>query len=154
MRGDPARASYTRHHTCRRIECQCQGKRAGPYRPRLQDSWRFHSGLLHSPGRPTAGGCAPDREQDGVVAVSFIDWCLEEGRVAPGRIRGEWVQVYNPCRVKTIHIVAYSVMYNSRSSPTNVVRTTYTFLPPSSTTFPARIAAEVRGVGVTALKQG
>ena len=29
-------------------------------------------------------------------------------------------------------------------------RTTYIFLPPSSTTFPARIAAEVRGEGVPA----
>ena len=90
---------------------QCQGERAGPYRPRLQDPWRFHSRLLHSPVRPSAGGCATDREQDGVVAVSFIDWCLGEGQVAPGRIRGEWVQVYNPCRVKTIRIAAYSVMY-------------------------------------------
>ena len=35
-----------------------------------------------------------------------------------------------------------------------VVRITYTFLPPSSTTFPARIAAEVRGEGVPTPKQG
>ena len=133
---------------------QCQGERAGPYHPRSQDSWRFHSRLLRSPGRPTAGGRAPNREQDGVVVVSFVDWCLGEGRVAPGRIRGEWVQMYNPCRVKTICIAAYSVMYNSGSGPTNVVRTTYTFLPPSSTIFPARIAAEVRGEGVPAPKHG
>ena len=93
--------------------CQCQGERAGPYRLRSQDPWRLHSRLLHSPGRPTAGGRAPNREHDGVVAVSFIDWCLGEGRVALGRIRGEWVQVYNPCRVKTIRIAAYSVTYNS-----------------------------------------
>ena len=30
-----------------------------------------------------------------------------------GWIRGEWVQVYNPCRVKTMRIAAYSVTYNS-----------------------------------------
>ena len=35
-----------------------------------------------------------------------------------------------------------------------VVRTTYTFLPPSSTTFPTWIAAEVWGEGVPALTQG
>ena len=110
--------------------------------------------MLHSPGRPLAGGRAPNREHDGAVAVSFVDWCLGEGQVALGRICGEWVQVYNPCRVKTIRIAAYSVMYNSGSGPTNVVRTTYTFLPPSSTTFPARIAAEVRGEGVPAPNQG
>ena len=103
--------------------------------PRSQDPWRFHSRLLHSPGRPSAGGRAPNWEQDGVVAVSFVGWCLGEGRVAPGRIRGEWVQVYNPCRVKTIRIAAYSVMYNSGSGPTNVVRSIYTFLPPSSLLF-------------------
>ena len=116
--------------------------------------WRFHSRLLHSPRRPFAGERAPDREQDGAVAISFIDWCLGEGRVAPGWIRGERVQVYNPGRVKTIRIAAYSVMYKSGSDPTNVVRTTYTFLPPSSTIFPARIAAEVRGEGVPTPKQG
>ena len=122
--------------------------------PRSQDPRGFHSRLLHSPGRPSAGGRAPNREQDGAVAVSFIGWSLGEGRVTPGRIRGEWVRVYNPCRVKTICIAAYSVMYNSGSGPTNVVRTTYTFLPPSSTTFPAWIAAEVRGEGVPAPTQG
>ena len=92
---------------------QCQGEWTGPFSPRSQDPWRFHSILLHSPERPYAGGRAPDREHDGAVAVSFVDWCLGEGQVAPGRIRGEWVQVYNPYRVKTIRIAAYSVMYNS-----------------------------------------
>ena len=33
--------------------------------------------------------------------------------------RGEWVQVYNPCRVKSICIAAYSVMYISYSSVTS-----------------------------------
>jgi len=136
MRVDPARASYARHHYCRRIVYQCQGERARPYCPRSQDPLRYHSRLLHSPGRPTAGGRAPNREQDGAVAVSFVDWCLRESRLIPGWIRGEWVQVYNPCRVKTIRIAAYSVMYNSGSGTTNIARTTYTFLPPSSTTFP------------------
>ena len=74
--------------------------------PRLQDPRGFHSRLLHSPGRPSAGGRAPNREQDGAVAVSFVDRCLGEGRAVPGRIRGEWVQVYNPCRVKTIRVAA------------------------------------------------
>jgi len=37
-----------------------------------QDSFEFHSILLHSPGRPLAGGRTPDREQVGAVAISFI----------------------------------------------------------------------------------
>ena len=55
--------------------------------------------------------------QDGAVAVSLalqcasVSRCLGDSQVAPGWIRGEWVQVYNPCRVKTIRIAAYSVMY-------------------------------------------
>ena len=54
-------------------------------------------------------------EQDGAVAISFVtvDRCLRVSRVIPGWHRGEWVQVYNPCGVKTIRIAAYSVMYNS-----------------------------------------
>ena len=110
--------------------------------------------MLHNPGRPRAGGRIPNQKQDGAIDASFVDWCLGDTQVAPSWIRGEWVQVYNPCRVKTIRIATYSVMYNSGSGPTNVVRTTYTFLPPSSTTFPARIEAEVWREGVPATKQG
>ena len=37
-----------------------------------QDSFEFHSRLLHSPGLPLAGGRTPDWEQVGAVAISFI----------------------------------------------------------------------------------
>ena len=62
---------------------------------------------------PNLGG------QDGAVAVSLalrstsVGRCLGDSQVAPGWIRGEWVQVYNPSRVKSIHIAVYSVMYIS-----------------------------------------
>ena len=55
--------------------------------------------------------------QDGAVAVSLalqsasVGRCLGYSQVAPGWIRSEWIQVYNPCMVKTIRIAAYSVMY-------------------------------------------
>jgi len=39
--------------------------------------------------------------------------------MAPGWPRGVWVQVYMLCRVKTIRIAAYSVMYISYSSVTS-----------------------------------
>ena len=71
-----------------------------------------------------------------------------------GFIQGEWVQVYNPCRVKTIRIAAYSVIYNSGSGPTNVVRYTYILFYLPLVHFPARIAAEVRGEGVPAPNLG
>ena len=60
---------------------------------------------------PTWGG------QDGAVAVCLglrstsVGRCLRDNQVAPGWIRGEWVQVYDPCRVKSIRIAAYSDMY-------------------------------------------
>ena len=49
-----------------------------------------------------------------VIAASFktIDWCFEVSRLIFGWRRFEWVQVCNPCRVKTLHIVVYSVTYN------------------------------------------
>ena len=77
---------------------------------------------LTTPGRPLAGGRIPDLgEQDGAVAVSFVivDRCLGVSRVIPGWFRGEWDKVYNPCRVKTICITAYSIMYNSESGFTS-----------------------------------
>ena len=65
-------------------------------------------------------GCIPTwGDRNGAVAVSLalqsasVGRCLGDSQVAPSWIRGEWVQVYNPCRVKTICIAAYSVMYNS-----------------------------------------
>ena len=67
---------------------------------------------------PTMRGLHPNLGgQDGAVAVSLalrstsVGRCLGDSQVAPGWIRGEWVQVYNPCRVKSIRIAAYSVMY-------------------------------------------
>ena len=87
-----------------------------------QDSFEFHSILLHSPGRPLAGGRTPDREQVGVVAVSFVRLVPQrQSELLAGWFRGEWVQVYNPyrCRVKTIRIAAYSVMYISGSGFTS-----------------------------------
>jgi hypothetical protein len=71
-----------------------------------------------TPGRPLCEGMHPNLEgQDGAVAVSLalrsasLGRCLGDSQVAPCWIRGEWVQVYNPCRVKTIRIAAYSIMY-------------------------------------------
>ena len=76
-------------------------------------------------GAPTTRGSHPNLgRQDGAVAVSLalrsasVGRCLGDSQVAPGWIRGEWVQVYNPCRVKTIRIATYSVMYNSGSGTT------------------------------------
>ena len=69
-------------------------------------------------GAPTTRGLHPNLGgQDGAVAVSLalrsasVGRCLGDSQVAHGWIRGEWVQVYNPCRVKSIRIAAYSVMY-------------------------------------------
>ena len=100
------------------------------------------------------GGRAPDREQDDVIAVSFVDWCLgvcrPMGRLATGRVgigvQPQQGQNYTYSRV--IGLVQLWIWHHT------VVRATYTFLPPSSTTFLARIAAEVRGEGVPAPKQG
>ena len=135
MRGDPARASYARHHTCRRIVYQCQGERVGLYRPRSQDPWRFHSRLLHSPGRPFAGGRAPNREQDGAVAVSFVDWCLGvcrlTGRRATGQV-GTGVQPLQGENYTYSYVLSHVQLWIWHHT---VVRTTYTFLPPSSPLF-------------------
>ena len=133
--GDPARASYARHHTYRRIVCQCQGERAGPYCTRSQDPWRFYSRLLHSPGRPLAGGCGPNREQDGAVAVSFVDWCLRvcrpTGRLATGRV-ATGVQPLlgeNYTYSRILDHVQLWIWHHT------VGRSIYIFLPPSSLLF-------------------
>ena len=34
-----------------------------------------------------------------------------QSELSAGWRQGKWVQVYNPCRVKTIRIAAYLVMY-------------------------------------------
>ena len=57
---------------------------------------------------PNLGG------QDGVVAVILVLSRLgpqSQLELSAGWRRGEWVQVYNPCMVKTIRIAAYSIMY-------------------------------------------
>ena len=71
----------------------------GPHNSRAASCERMH---------PNLG------EQDGAVAVSFVLSRLVprgQSELLAGWRRGEWVQVRNPCRVKTIHIAAYSVMY-------------------------------------------
>ena len=87
--------------------------------PPSLDSFGSHSRLLHSPGRPSAGGRDPNREQGGVVAAIFVAGASGSVGRRVGWRRGEWIQVYNPCRVKTICIAAYSVMYNSKSGFTS-----------------------------------
>jgi len=47
-----------------------------------QDSFEFNSRLLHSPGRPLAGGRNPNREQIGAVAISFGIGALDTVGVA------------------------------------------------------------------------
>ena len=50
----------------------------------------------------------------GIVAVSLVlsRWVPQcQSELSSGWRWGEWVQVYNPCRVKTIRIAAYSIMY-------------------------------------------
>ena len=52
--------------------------------------------------------------QDGAVAVSLVlsrPVPRSQSELSAGWRRGEWVQVRNSCRVKTIRIAAYSVMY-------------------------------------------
>jgi len=59
------------------------------------------------------GECIPPRECGMVLSWLGSHGCgLCLSRLIPG-LQPEWVQVYNPCRVKTIHIVAYSVLFNS-----------------------------------------
>jgi len=71
---------------------------------------------LHSPGAISCGRMRPDPgKQDGAMATSSR--CQQTGAseivgVAAGYPRGEWVQVYKLCRVKTVCVAAYSVMYN------------------------------------------
>ena len=67
------------------------------------------------PGRPLA------RERAQSWESKMVPWLLvlvlsrpvprSQSELSAGWRRGEWVQVYNPCRVKTIRIAAYSVMY-------------------------------------------
>ena len=91
-----------------------------------QDSFEFHSRLLHSPRRPLAGGRTLDQEQVGAVAVSFIRLVhRRQSELLAGWFRGEWEHVYNPCRVKTICIAAYSVMYISGSGFTSYSSSTH-----------------------------
>ena len=91
-----------------------------------QDSFEFHSRLLHSPGRPLTGGRTPDREQVGAVAISFIRQVPQrQSELLASWFWAEWVQVYNPCRVKTICIAAYSVMYISSSGFTSQSSSTH-----------------------------
>ena len=45
------------------------------------------------------------------LVLFSVDRCFGVSQVAPSWRRAEWVQVCNPCRVKTIHIAAYLVMY-------------------------------------------
>ena len=46
-----------------------------------------------------------------LLVLFSVDRCLDVSRMASGWQQFEWVQVYNPCRVKTIRIAAYSVKY-------------------------------------------
>ena len=71
--------------------------------------------------------------------------CLS--RLAPG-LQPEWVQVYNPCRMKTIRIAAYSVMYIPTLLLLYLVYYTLIFLPPSSP-LPLVESDEVQGDGVS-----
>ena len=82
--------------------------------------WNFgwHGRATQLQGAPTTRGLHPNLGgQDGAVAVNLalrsasVGRCLGDSQVAPSWIRGEWVQVYNPCRVKSICIAAYSDMY-------------------------------------------
>ena len=79
---------------------------------------RMARGEPHNSRATSCEGMHPNLEgQDGAVAVSLalrsasVGRCLGDSQVAPSWIRGEWVQVYNPCRVKSIRIAAYSDMY-------------------------------------------
>jgi hypothetical protein len=73
-------------------------------------------GRLHNPKATSCGRMHPRSGKAGwyggylvyvsVAGVSSFYW------VPPGWIRFEWVQVYNPWRVKTIRIAASSVMDN------------------------------------------
>jgi len=59
------------------------------------------------------GECIPPRGSMMVpLWLESLGCGLRLSRLAPG-LQPEWVQVYNPCRVKTICIAAYSVIYNS-----------------------------------------
>ena len=100
------------------------------------------------------GGRTPNREKDGVVAASFVDRCLRVSRStdrrATGRV-GTGVQPLQGENYTYSRVLGHVQLWIWHHT---VVRTTYTFLPPSSTTFPALIAAEVRVEGVPAPKQG
>ena len=59
------------------------------------------------------GECIPPRECRMVLSWLGSHSCgLCLSRLISG-LQPEWVQVYNPCRVKTIYIAADSVTYNS-----------------------------------------
>ena len=78
---------------------QLRMARGGPHKSRETSCERMH---------PNLGGL------DGVIAVSLVlsrPVPRSQSELSAGWRRGEWVQVRNPCRVKTIRIAAYSVMY-------------------------------------------
>ena len=91
-------------------------------------------------------------EQDGAVAVSFVmvDRCLGVSqscyRLASGRV-GTGVQPLQGENYTYSLVLGYVHSYSSITSSRVV---TLIFLPPSSTTFPAWIAAEVQGEEVPA----
>jgi hypothetical protein len=67
------------------------------------------------PEQALAGGCAQDLgKSDGAMAPSpvLVDRCFIAQSADPGWRQFEWVHVYNPYRVKTICIAAFSVMEN------------------------------------------
>ena len=79
--------------------CITPNGKGGPHNSRATSCARLH---------PNLG------EQDGAVAVSLVLSRLvprSQSKLLAGWRWGEWVQVCNPCMVKTIRIAAYSVMY-------------------------------------------
>ena len=86
----------------------------GLCRTRLRDSRSQLARLeIHSPGSFAVPNVPNPGEQDGTVSVEevMVVGCVSRRR-RPS-LQPEWVQVYKLCRVKTIHIAAYSDMYNS-----------------------------------------
>ena len=81
------------------------------FNPSLRDS-RSHGQVRDpQPRKIHCGECILPRECRMVLSWLGSHGCgLCLSRLAPG-LQPEWVQVYNPCRVNTIHIAAYSVMY-------------------------------------------
>ena len=68
---DPVQVSYAHHQTCQLDEIVWGRLSTGAVLALWNFEWLRES--LTTPGRPLAGGRIPDsREQDGVVAVSFI----------------------------------------------------------------------------------